>query len=98
LPELRRLAWDFYEPLPAHKSWPYVTWKFITDPSVGMFSRAKRNERGERIDPAVWAPTSKKGKEEGVVMDSQPSATEEEVDAEMTERGYGSDREESKDE
>lgn len=61
-----------------------------------MFSRAKRNERGERIDPAVWQPTSKKGKEEGVVTESEPSVTEAEVDAEMTERGYGSDREECK--
>lgn len=56
LPELRRIAHEFYDPLPAHKSWPAVTWKFITDPKVGMWSRAKRRsgDKGERIDQKVW--------------------------------------------
>ncbi|GAA6012826.1 hypothetical protein JCM10207_005376 [Rhodosporidiobolus poonsookiae] len=42
LPALRKLASEFYDPLPQHKSWPGVTWRFITDPNVGMWSRAKR--------------------------------------------------------
>ncbi len=54
LPELRRIAKEFYEPLPAHTSWPYVTWRFITDPSVGMWSRAKREGKGARLDQGVW--------------------------------------------
>ncbi|WVR08595.1 hypothetical protein IAU60_005650 [Kwoniella sp. DSM 27419] len=58
LPELRRVASEFYAPLPAHESWPYVTWKFITDPSVGMFSRAKREGKGERIEPSTWTSSS----------------------------------------
>ncbi|BGP19565.1 hypothetical protein JCM10213_000165 [Rhodosporidiobolus nylandii] len=45
LPALRKLASEFYDPLPSHKSWPGVTWRFITDPQVGMWSRAKRVSR-----------------------------------------------------
>jgi sphingolipid delta-4 desaturase len=65
LPELRRIAADFYEPLPSHASWPYVTWKFITDPSVGMWSRAKRTGKGERLDEGVWNRMAGAGQEGG---------------------------------
>ena len=58
LPQLRAIAKEFYDPLPAHASWPYVTWKFITDPSVGMWSRAKRTGRGDKIDQAFWSAES----------------------------------------
>ena len=56
LPQLREMAKEFYDPLPVHKSWPIVTWKFISDPRVGMWSRAKRQagEKGERIDESAW--------------------------------------------
>ena len=94
LPELRRIAYDFYSPLPSHKSWPYVTWKFITDPSVGMFSRAKRTERGEKIDPTVWYPKSHVTAD--AVCSEADKLANDQADAEMTERGYGSDREENK--
>ncbi|EIW69922.1 hypothetical protein TREMEDRAFT_38594 [Tremella mesenterica DSM 1558] len=56
LPKLREIAHEFYDPLPSHSSWPYVTWKFITDSNVGMWSRAKRTGRGERISEHVWTP------------------------------------------
>ncbi|GAA5972949.1 hypothetical protein JCM11641_000335 [Rhodosporidiobolus odoratus] len=49
LPALRRLASEYYDPLPRHESWPGVTWKFITDPKVGMWSRAKRPSRNGGI-------------------------------------------------
>ncbi|CEQ40926.1 SPOSA6832_02594 [Sporobolomyces salmonicolor] len=45
LPKLRELAKEFYDPLPSHPSWPGVTWRFIFDPAVGMWSRAKRNTK-----------------------------------------------------
>lgn len=83
LPALRRIAHEFYDPLPAHTSWPYVTWKFITDPSVGMWSRAKRVDKGEKLDERVW-------------LDGEDSGVELEVKAgmkEAVERGYGSDPE-----
>ncbi|GAA6060173.1 hypothetical protein JCM10212_005174 [Sporobolomyces blumeae] len=49
LPALRKLASEFYDPLPQHSSWPGVTWKFIFDPTVGMWSRAKRT--GKKAGP-----------------------------------------------
>ncbi|WWC65107.1 uncharacterized protein I303_107721 [Kwoniella dejecticola CBS 10117] len=55
LPELHRIAQEYYDPLPSHSSWPYVTWRFITDNNIGMFSRAKRTERGEKIEDELWS-------------------------------------------
>ncbi|KAK4702269.1 sphingolipid 4-desaturase/C4-monooxygenase, partial [Phenoliferia sp. Uapishka_3] len=43
LPALREMAKEFYDPLPQHNSWPGVTYRFIFDPKIGMFSRAKRH-------------------------------------------------------
>ncbi|BGP34980.1 sphingolipid delta-4 desaturase [Rhodotorula toruloides] len=45
--KLHDIAKEFYDPLPAHTSWPGVTWRFITDPSVGMWSRVKRKGKGD---------------------------------------------------
>jgi sphingolipid delta-4 desaturase len=42
LPELRRLAPEFYETLPHHYSWVKVIWEYITDPTVGPFNRVMR--------------------------------------------------------
>ncbi|GAA5827069.1 hypothetical protein JCM5353_001859 [Sporobolomyces roseus] len=51
LPALRKLASDFYDPLPQHSSWPGVTFKFIFDPAVGMWSRGKRTgKKGSKGD------------------------------------------------
>ncbi|POY75985.1 hypothetical protein BMF94_1070 [Rhodotorula taiwanensis] len=44
--KLDDIAKEFYEPLPSHPSWPGVTWRFITDPNVGMWCRLKRNGKG----------------------------------------------------
>jgi len=92
LPALRALAPEYYDTLPSHKSWPYVTWKFITDPNVGMWSRAKRSSHGERIDEHVWHGLWHKK--------DDPESDEEVVDEvelehemeEAIERGYASDR------
>jgi sphingolipid delta-4 desaturase len=96
LPALRALAPEFYNTLPAHKSWPYVTWKFITDPNVGMWSRAKRNSRGERIDEHVWKGLWHKHEENDPESESEESSVdEEELEREMEEAvaiGYASDR------
>ncbi|TNY22665.1 fatty acid desaturase-domain-containing protein [Rhodotorula diobovata] len=48
--KLKALAPEFYDVLPSHSSWPGVTWRFITDPNVGMFSRVKRKQKGGRGD------------------------------------------------
>ncbi|GAA5954156.1 hypothetical protein JCM3765_005307 [Sporobolomyces pararoseus] len=42
LPQLRKLASEFYDPLPQHSSWPGVTFRFIFDSKIGMWSRGKR--------------------------------------------------------
>jgi sphingolipid 4-desaturase/C4-monooxygenase len=81
LPKLHRIAKEFYDPLPAHKSWPMVTWRFITDGNIGMWSRVKRTDKGSRIDPSVWV----KGVEGGDI--------DEMTMREVVERGYGSDNE-----
>jgi sphingolipid delta-4 desaturase len=50
LPSIKALAPEWYadDQLKSHESWPLVTWRFITDENVGMFSRIKReNLRGD---------------------------------------------------
>jgi sphingolipid 4-desaturase/C4-monooxygenase len=49
LPKLYEIAKEFYEPLPYHKSWPYVIWQFILDKEVGMWCRVKRAEGGRLV-------------------------------------------------
>ena len=90
LPALRQLAKEFYEPLPSHTSWPYVTWKFITDPSIGMWCRAKRTQSGERLDSAVWSESQSSGSDGGSDRESIEDAR---LDQQVVERGYGSDGE-----
>ena len=91
LPALRQLAKDFYEPLPSHKSWPYVTWKFITDPNIGMWCRAKRLEAGEKIDVKTWNQVFPL--DSGSDSEAASAADVEKEMAEVVERGYASDRE-----
>ncbi|WVN89724.1 uncharacterized protein L203_104954 [Cryptococcus depauperatus CBS 7841] len=85
LPILRRIAHEFYDPLPSHKSWPYVTWKFITDPNIGMWCRAKRDGKGEKIHESFWTNGGERNKQSVA-----------EVNEEEEERGYASDRDEKR--
>ncbi|XP_065883590.1 sphingolipid delta(4)-desaturase DES1-like [Dysidea avara] len=43
LPEVKRIAAEFYDDLPQHLSWPQVIWDFLFDPDMGPYSRVKRN-------------------------------------------------------
>ncbi|TIB93040.1 hypothetical protein E3Q19_01568 [Wallemia mellicola] len=43
LPKVRDLAPEFYNHLQYHQSWPLVTFRFIFEREVGLFSRAKRD-------------------------------------------------------
>ncbi|WVF67944.1 hypothetical protein IAT40_002706 [Kwoniella sp. CBS 6097] len=80
LPQLRAIASEYYDPLPSHKSWPYVTWKFITDPSVGMWSRAKREGRGEKIEPNTWnGPLNTAISQEDAAITAQEVEEEDEI-------------------
>ena len=49
LPELRRIAKEFYDDLPRHESWVYVMWQFIRDERVGLWCRVKRKEGGRKV-------------------------------------------------
>jgi sphingolipid delta-4 desaturase len=43
LPQVRRIAAEFYDDLPQCKSWVGVLYNYITDPEITAFSRVKRN-------------------------------------------------------
>ena len=42
LAQLRALAPEFYDTLHVHRSWTATLWRFVTDPSIGGYSRIKR--------------------------------------------------------
>ena len=44
LPEVRKIAPEFYDNLPYHTSWSKVIYDFITDPAIGPYARIKRNK------------------------------------------------------
>lgn len=46
LPEVRKIAPEFYDTMPHHNSWVRVIYDFITDPAVGPYARIKRKTRG----------------------------------------------------
>lgn len=46
LPEVRKIAPEFYDNMPQHSSWVKVLYDFITDPAVGPYARIKRKSRG----------------------------------------------------
>lgn len=55
LPLLHKIAKEFYEPLPHHKSWPLVLWRFILDKQVGLWCRVKRAQGGRLV--GSWKET-----------------------------------------
>ncbi|XP_074662111.1 sphingolipid delta(4)-desaturase DES1-like [Tubulanus polymorphus] len=42
LPELKKIAAEYYDNLPRHDSWCKVIYDFITDPDIGPYTRIKR--------------------------------------------------------
>ncbi|CAO1615610.1 unnamed protein product [Sympodiomycopsis kandeliae] len=46
LPEIKRMAPEFYDCLPHHTSWPMVTVQFILGTDSGLWARIKRKARG----------------------------------------------------
>lgn len=44
LPEVRKIAPEYYDSLPHHDSWTKVIYNFITDPAIGPYARIKRNK------------------------------------------------------
>ena len=44
LPQVRKIAPEFYDNLPHHYSWSTVIYDFITDPKIGPYARVKRHK------------------------------------------------------
>ncbi len=56
LPALKRLAPELYEPLHFHRSWSALLWRFLTDPSITLYSRVIRQGTVAgtgRLEPAA---------------------------------------------
>lgn len=43
LPQLKAMVPEYYDNLASYNSWSKVIWDFITDPTVGPYSRVRRN-------------------------------------------------------
>lgn len=46
LPEVKRIAAEFYDDMPQHHSWTKVLYDFVMDPAVGPYARIKRKQKG----------------------------------------------------
>lgn len=46
LPEVKRIAAEFYDNLPQHNSWVSVLYDFVTDPEIGPYARIRRKHKG----------------------------------------------------
>nr|BAN20572.1 sphingolipid delta 4 desaturase/c-4 hydroxylase protein des2 [Riptortus pedestris] len=46
LPEVKRIAGEYYDNLPQHHSWVSVLYDFVMDPDIGPYARIKRKSRG----------------------------------------------------
>ncbi|XP_076643384.1 delta4-sphingolipid-FADS-like protein ifc [Halictus rubicundus] len=46
LPEVKRIASEFYDNLPQHNSWTSVLYDFVMDSDIGPYARIKRKHRG----------------------------------------------------
>jgi sphingolipid delta-4 desaturase len=49
LPVLHKIAKEFYDDLPYHKSWVGVMWQFVWDPQVSLWCRIKRKDGGRKV-------------------------------------------------
>jgi sphingolipid delta-4 desaturase len=46
LPDVKKIAPEFYDNLPQHNSWTAVLYDFVMDPDVGPYARMKRKAKG----------------------------------------------------
>jgi len=49
LPEIKRIAPEFYDNLTYHTSWGKLVWKFLTDKELSLFSRTTRENKGNVV-------------------------------------------------
>lgn len=45
LPEVKKIAPEFYDTIPQHHSWVSVLYDFVMDPDIGPYARIKRKQR-----------------------------------------------------
>ena len=45
LPQLRKIAPEFYDNLHSYNSWAAVNWQFLTDGKISLYSRTKRDRK-----------------------------------------------------
>lgn len=50
LPEVKRIAKEYYDDLPQHHSWVKVIYEFIMDPDIGPYARIKRKHIKDRLN------------------------------------------------
>ncbi len=47
LPDLKTMAPEAYDSLRYHRSWATLGWRFVTDPTLSLYSRPVRKDRGD---------------------------------------------------
>jgi len=50
LPMLKEMVPEYYDNLKSYTSWSGVIWDFIMDPTIGPYSRVRRNRISEKKD------------------------------------------------
>mmetsp|Transcript_26968 Transcript_26968/g.41340 ORF Transcript_26968/g.41340 Transcript_26968/m.41340 type:complete len:371 (+) Transcript_26968:139-1251(+) len=54
LPEVTKIAAEYYDPLPRCESWVGIIWQYVTNPNLGAYSRVKRRnevDAAEVVNP-----------------------------------------------
>lgn len=46
LPKIKEIAPEYYDSLVSHNSWGKLTWQFLTDSNLSLFSRTLREDKG----------------------------------------------------
>ncbi|XP_038074782.1 sphingolipid delta(4)-desaturase DES1-like [Patiria miniata] len=54
LPLIRKIAPEYYDPLPNHDSFAMVVWNFIVNPSFGPYARCKRPDSMDPRNIDAW--------------------------------------------
>jgi sphingolipid delta-4 desaturase len=73
LPELQKIAPEFYLTLKHHTSWCYVIWAFLTDPEVGPWTRMKRKTVGGVIPDDI--PAAQRARTEAAMKAGKVTVT-----------------------
>jgi len=55
LPKLKAMAPEYYDNLPSYNSWSKVIWDYITDPTVGPYSRVMRKSNRSKVTDEVYS-------------------------------------------